>query len=123
MGGLASLEAGVIAGHERGPKALHPLTIPKTIINLAPGMLSIKYSFKGPNFGVVNACASGTSAIGEAFRMVREGRADIMVTGGTEAVVTPLSVASFNAVREPYPAATRSQRGRPDRSTWIGMVL
>lgn len=112
IGGLASLEAGVIAGHEKGPKALHPLTIPKTIINLAPGMLSIKYGFKGPNFGVVNACASGTSAIGEAFRMVREGRADIMLTGGTEAVVTPLSVASFNALR-----ALSCRNGEPERAS------
>ena len=73
---------------KKGLRAVHPLTIPKAVINLAPGMLSIKYGFKGPNFGVVNACTSGTSAIGEAFRMVREGRADVMLSGGAEAVVT-----------------------------------
>ncbi len=99
IGGLATIEIGVIGVHEKGPKGVHPLTIPKAVINLAPGMLSIKYGFKGPNFGVVNACTSGTSAIGEAFRMVREDRADVMLTGGTEAVVTILSVASFNALR------------------------
>ncbi|MGB6065064.1 MAG: beta-ketoacyl-ACP synthase II [Desulfomonilaceae bacterium] len=99
IGGLATIEIGVIGVHEKGPKGVHPLTIPKAVINLAPGMLSIKYSFKGPNFGVVNACTSGTSAIGEAFRMVRENRAEVMLTGGTEAVVTILSVASFNALR------------------------
>jgi 3-oxoacyl-[acyl-carrier-protein] synthase II len=99
MGGLATIEAGVLTGYEKGPRALHPLTILKAAINLTPGMLSIKYGFRGPNFGVVNACTSGTSAIGEAFRMVREGRADVMLSGGTEAVLTFLSVASFNALR------------------------
>jgi 3-oxoacyl-[acyl-carrier-protein] synthase II len=99
IGGLATIEAGVIGGYEKGPRAIHPLTIPKAVINLAPGMLSIKYGFKGPNFGLVNACSSGASAIGEAFRMVREGRADLMLTGGTEAVVTQLSVSAFNALR------------------------
>jgi len=99
IGGLATIEAGVRAIIEKGSRAIHPLTIPKAVINLAPGMLSIKYGFKGPNFGLVNACTSGTSAIGEAFRMVREGRADVMLTGGTEAVVTVLSIGAFNALR------------------------
>jgi 3-oxoacyl-[acyl-carrier-protein] synthase II len=99
IGGLATIETGVVAIREKGPRAIHPLTILKAAINLAPGMLAIKYGFKGPNFGIVNACTSGTSAIGEAFRMIREGRADFMLTGGTEAVITPLSIASFNALR------------------------
>ncbi|MGO9568313.1 MAG: beta-ketoacyl-ACP synthase II [Desulfomonilaceae bacterium] len=99
IGGLATIEAGVGTIREKGPRGVHPLTITKSVINLAPGMLAIKYGFKGPNFGVVNACTSGTSAIGEAFRMVREGRADVMLSGGAEAVVTMFSVASFNALR------------------------
>lgn len=99
MGGLATVEGGVIQYHTKGPKSLHPLVIPKAVINLAPGMLSIKYGFRGVNFGVVNACASGASAIGEAYRLVREGRADLVLTGGAEAVITPLSVAAFNALR------------------------
>ncbi len=112
IGGLATIEIGVIGVHEKGPKGVHPLTIPKAVINLAPGMLSIKYGFKGPNFGVVNACTSGTSAIGEAFRMVREGRADVMLTGGTEAVVTILSVAAFNALR-----ALSCRNGEPHKAS------
>jgi 3-oxoacyl-[acyl-carrier-protein] synthase II len=99
MGGLATIEAAVITYCEKGPRAIHPLTIPKCVSNLAPGMISIKYGFKGPNFGVVNACTSGTSAIGEASRIIREGRADVVLAGGAEAVVTRLSVASFNALR------------------------
>jgi 3-oxoacyl-[acyl-carrier-protein] synthase II len=99
MGGLSTIEDAVACFLEKGPRGVHPLMIPKAVINLAPGMLSIKYGFKGPNFGIVNACTSGTSAIGEAFRIVREGRADVMLTGGTEAVITELSVSAFNALR------------------------
>jgi 3-oxoacyl-[acyl-carrier-protein] synthase II len=99
MGGLATIEAGVAGYLEKGPKGCHPLLIPKAVINLASGMLSIRYGFKGPNFGVVNACTSGTSAIGEAFRLIRDNRADMVLTGGAEAVITPISVASFNALR------------------------
>jgi 3-oxoacyl-[acyl-carrier-protein] synthase II len=99
IGGLSTIEAGVGIVRDKGPRAIHPLTIPKAVINLAPGMLSIKYGFKGPNFGLVNACTSGTSAIGEAFRMVREGRVDVMFSGGTEAVLTMFALASFNALR------------------------
>jgi 3-oxoacyl-[acyl-carrier-protein] synthase II len=99
MGGLWTVEASSYGVHDKGPKSCHPLMIPKAVINLAPGMLSIKYGFKGLNCGVVNACASGTSAIGEACWALRNGRADVMLTGGAEAVVTPLSVGSFNALR------------------------
>lgn len=99
MGGLRTIEDGVDLLRDKGPKGAHPLLITKAVINLAPGMLSIKYGYKGPNFGVVNACTSGTSAIGEAFRIIRDGRTDTMITGGAEAVVTRLSVAAFNALR------------------------
>lgn len=99
MGGLDTIENAVLTYANKGPRAIHPLTIPKAVSNLAPGMISIKYGFKGPNFGIVNACTSGTSAIGEGYRLVREGRADVVVAGGAEAVVTRLSVAAFNALR------------------------
>jgi 3-oxoacyl-[acyl-carrier-protein] synthase II len=99
MGGLWTVESCAAGMTEKGLKACHPLMIPKAVINLAPGMLSIKYGFKGVNFGVVNACASGASAIGEAWWAVRLGRADVVLTGGAEAVLTPLSIGSFNALR------------------------
>jgi 3-oxoacyl-[acyl-carrier-protein] synthase II len=99
MGGLATIEKGSDILREKGPKRVAPLLIPMTVINLAPGMLSIKYGFKGPNFGVVNACTSGASAIGEAYRLIGEGRSDIAITGGTEAVITKLSIAAFNSLR------------------------
>ena len=99
MGGLETIEDGIKVLWAKGPKSVHPLMIPKVVINLVSGLLAIKYGFKGPNFGVVNACTSGTSAIGEAFSMVRDGRADMIMTGGAEAVVTSLSIAGFNALR------------------------
>lgn len=99
IGGLASIEEGYRAVELKGPKGAHPMVIPMAVINLAPGILSIRFGFKGPNFGVVNACTSGASAIGEAYRMIREGRCDVVLTGGAEAVVTTLSVAAFNALR------------------------
>jgi len=99
MGGLASIEGGCDFVRTRGPIGVPPLLVVKSVINLAPGIIAIRYGLKGPNFAVVNACTSGTSAIGEAFRIIREGRADVMITGGAEAVVTELSVAAFNALR------------------------
>ncbi len=99
MGGLSTIEKGSDILREKGPKRVSPLLIPMTVINLAPGMVSIKYGFKGPNFGVVNACTSGASAIGEAYRLILEGRSDVAITGGTEAVITKLSIAAFNSLR------------------------
>ena len=99
MGGLETIEDGIKVLWAKGPKGVHPLMIPKVVINLVSGLLAIEYGFKGPNFGVVNACTSGTSAVGEAFSIVRDGRADIIMTGGAEAVITSLSIAGFNALR------------------------
>ncbi|MBI4962579.1 MAG: beta-ketoacyl-ACP synthase II [Desulfomonile tiedjei] len=99
IGGLASIENGHNVLLKDGPRRVPPMMIPMSVINLAPGIISIKYGFKGPNFGLVNACTSGTSAIGEAYRLVREGRADLVLAGGAEAVVTPLAISAFNALR------------------------
>lgn len=99
MGGLQTLEEGAEIVRTKGPNAAPPLMLLKVISNIGPAMLSIKYGFKGPNFGVVNACTSGSTAIGEAFRLIREGRADFVMCGGTEAVITPLSIAAFSKVR------------------------
>jgi 3-oxoacyl-[acyl-carrier-protein] synthase II len=84
----------------------------KVIINVAPGLLSIRYGLKGPNFGVVNACTSGTSAIGESFRLIRDGRADLMITGGTEAVVTEMSASAFSRLR-----ALTTRNDEPERAS------
>lgn len=124
MGGLKTIEEGVRRLDEKGPRKGHPLVIPKAVINLAPGMLSMRYGFKGPNFGIANACASGASAIGEAFRMVREGRADVMVTGGVEAIITPLTVSAFMSLRALSTRNDEPQRAsRPFDKDRDGFVL
>lgn len=99
MGGLRTIEDGAETILQKGPKGAKPLLIPMAVINLSAGMLSIKFGFKGPNFGIVNACTSGSSAIGEAYRLVAERRSDVALTGGSEAVITPLSLAGFSALR------------------------
>ncbi len=112
MGGLSSIEEGMHLLLSKGPNSAPPLLITKVVINLSPGMLSIKYGLKGPNYGVVNACTSGTSAIGEAFRIIRESRADFMIAGGAEAVVTELSVAAFSKIR-----ALSTRNDDPERAS------
>ncbi len=112
MGGLATVESGVAAFVAKGPKSGHPLLIPKAVCNLASGLMAIRYGFKGPNFALVNACASGASAIGEAYRIIRDGRADVMFTGGAEAVITELSVSSFNALR-----ALSTRNSEPEKAS------
>jgi 3-oxoacyl-[acyl-carrier-protein] synthase II len=84
---------------ERGPDKVSPFFIPALIINMAAGMIAMKFGFRGVNYGVVSACASSGHAIGEAFRRVRSGEMDIMLAGGSEAPLGPLAVAGFCAAR------------------------
>ena len=79
----------------QSPKRVSPYFIPSMISDIAPGHISIKYGFKGPNYSVVSACASSNHAIGNAFKMIKYGDADIIIAGGSEAGITPLSIAGF----------------------------
>ncbi|NLZ54577.1 MAG: beta-ketoacyl-ACP synthase II [Thermoanaerobacteraceae bacterium] len=83
----------------KGFKRISPFFIPMMIVNMASGQVSIAFEFKGPNFTVVTACASGTNAIGEAFRILQRGDADIIISGGTEAPITELSLAGFSSMK------------------------
>jgi 3-oxoacyl-[acyl-carrier-protein] synthase II len=76
-----------------------PFFIPMMIGNMAPGMISIHFGAKGPNLSLATACAAGAHAVGDSFQMLRNGRVDAMITGGTEAVVSPTAVAGFNAMK------------------------
>jgi 3-oxoacyl-[acyl-carrier-protein] synthase II len=84
---------------EKGPGRVSPFFIPMMIVDMAAGQVSIQFGLKGPNFATVSACASGAHAIGEALRLIRAGDADAIVTGGTEATITPMAVAGFSSAR------------------------
>lgn len=99
IGGMETLEAQHKILLEKGPDRVSPFTVPMMIVNMAAGNVSIAFKAKGPNTTVVTACASGTNAIGEAFKTIQRGAADIMITGGTEASITPLSLAGFCAAK------------------------
>lgn len=99
IGGLSAISDMAIVLHEQGPRRVSPFFIPSALINLASGQISIKYGLKGPNHAVVTACATGAHAIGDAFRLIRHGDADIMVAGGAEAAVCRLGIAGFIACR------------------------
>lgn len=99
IGGMETLEAQHSILKEKGPGRVSPFMVPMMISNIAAGNISIALNAKGPNSTVVTACASATNAIGEAFRTISRGDADIMVTGGSEASITPLSFAGFCAMK------------------------
>ena len=99
LGGLAFLEQNSRIIDTKGPKRVSPFLIPMLIGNMAPGMISIHLGAKGPNASIATACAAGTHAVGEAYEIVRTGRADAMITGGTESVITQTCVAGFNAMK------------------------
>jgi len=99
IGGLQGIEQTSLLMAEKGPRRISPFFIPGRLINLAGGYVSIRYGFKGPNNAVVTACSTGTHAIGDAYRLVGLGDADVMVAGGTESPLCRLSVAGFSAAR------------------------
>jgi len=99
IGGMETLEEEHNKLIEKGPKRISPLFIPMMISNMAPGQISMKYGLKGPTMTVTTACASANHAIGESFRMIQRGICDMVITGGSEAAITPIAVAGFNAMK------------------------
>lgn len=96
VGGLETLAVEFAKLHERGPARISPLFIPMMISNMAAGKISMIYGAKGANYCVTTACASGTHAIGEAFRAIKYGQLDACIAGGAEAPITPIALAGFN---------------------------
>jgi beta-ketoacyl-acyl-carrier-protein synthase II len=96
VGGIETIQNGVLAMHEDGPRRISPLTIPRFMINGAAGFISIDYGFQGPSYCVVSACASGIDGIGMGWMMLRSGVADAVIAGGTEATITKIGVATFD---------------------------
>jgi 3-oxoacyl-[acyl-carrier-protein] synthase II len=99
LGGLALLEHYHKILLEKGPERVSPFFIPGMIANMAPGQIAIEFGAKGPNISIETACAASSHAVGESFRLIREGRVDAMITGGSEAVVTPLALGGFCSMR------------------------
>ncbi|MCU0793117.1 MAG: beta-ketoacyl-ACP synthase II [Opitutaceae bacterium] len=99
IGGMLTYETQCRKLHEQGPRKVSPFTIPALIGNICSGIIAIELGARGPNFGVVSACATGTHAIGESMHMIRRGDADVMIAGGTEAAITPFAYSTFCAMR------------------------
>jgi len=99
MGGLPAIEHYHKVYLEKGYRRITPFFIPMLIINLASGQVSIKFGAKGPNSAVATACATGSHAIGDAFRIIQRGDADAMIAGGTESCITPMAVGGFAVMK------------------------
>jgi 3-oxoacyl-[acyl-carrier-protein] synthase II len=99
IGGLPAIEKWHDVLKEKGPDRVTPFFIPMVIINLASGQASIVLGAKGPNSSAVTACATGNNCIGDAFKIIERGDADVMVAGGTESVISPLCIAGFSAMK------------------------
>ncbi len=99
MGGLPAIEHYHRVLLEKGPRRITPFFIPMLIINLAAGQISIKFGAKGPNSAPATACATGSHAIGDAFKVIQRGDADAMIAGGTESCITPTGIGGFNAMK------------------------
>ena len=95
IGGLETMENQTKTLVTQGPNRISPFLVPMMIVNMAAGQISIAVGAKGINTTVVTACASATNAIGEAFNAIRYGKADVVITGGTEAPITPSGLSWF----------------------------
>jgi len=112
IGGISTLEDQHDVIRDRGPNRVSPFFIPMFIPDIAAGLISIRFGAKGPNYATVSACASSAHAIGNAMRYIQYGDADIMITGGTEATITPLCIAGFASMR-----AMSTRNGEPEKAS------
>ncbi len=99
IGGMHTFETQLRILYDRGPRKVSPFTIPSLIGNMCSGLVAIELGARGPNFGMVSACATGTHSLGEAAHAIRRGDADVMVAGGSEAAITPFAYASFCSMK------------------------
>ena len=99
IGGMKTIQEQSRRLFEMGPRKVSPFMIPSLIANIASGVVAIEFGARGPNYGIVSACASGTHSIGEAFNMLRDGDADAMLAGGSEAAITELGYAGFCSMK------------------------
>lgn len=112
VGGIQTIEEGVILMGQRGPDRLSPFTVPKLMANAVSGDLSIRYGLQGPSGSHTTACASSGHSIGDAFRIMQRGEADVMLAGGSEGAVSPLCLGAFMVMR-----ALSTRNGEPERAS------
>ncbi len=112
IGGISTIEEQHMRLINGGPGRISPFFVPMMISNIASGQVSMRFGAKGPNYSTVSACASGSHAIGDAFRWIRYGDADIMIAGGSEAAITPMSVGGFCSMK-----ALSTRNDEPERAS------
>lgn len=112
MGGVGQVEHYTRILEEKGYRRVTPFFIPMIIPNMAAGQIAILYGARGPNMAVCTACAAGNHAIGEAFRIIQDGKAKVMIAGGTEALITPLTVAGFSVMK-----ALSTRNNEPEKAS------
>jgi 3-oxoacyl-[acyl-carrier-protein] synthase II len=124
IGGLHEIEAQVGRLLEKGPDKVSAFTIPKLMLNAASGQMSIEFGLRGPNYAVATACASATNAMGDALKAIQYDDADVMITGGSEAAITPMGVSGFANMRALSERNDEPQRAsRPFDRERDGFVL
>jgi 3-oxoacyl-[acyl-carrier-protein] synthase II len=112
IGGLPGIEKGYHSYLKGGPRKVSPFFVPSNIINMIAGNLSIQYGIKGPNYGIVTACSTGTHNIGDAARMIERGDVDVMIAGGAEMATSPTSLGGFASAR-----ALSTRNDDPERAS------
>ena len=124
IGGIQTHEEQSLTLAEKGPKRISPFYVPMMICDMAAGMISMKLGAKGPNYATVSACASSAHAVGESARKIQYGEAEVMITGGSEASITPISVAGFSAAKALSKRNDEPQRAsRPFDAERDGFVM
>jgi 3-oxoacyl-[acyl-carrier-protein] synthase II len=112
IGGLKTLEDQHTILMNKGPARVSPFMVPMMIVNMASGLISMEYDLQGPNFAIVSACATAAHSIGEAWRMIRTGEAELFLAGGSEAVVCPLGISGFCSMK-----AMSTRNNEPERAS------
>ena len=123
IGGLTTIQEQIIKMHDKGPKRVSPMFVPMSIANMAAGNISIHFNAQNICTSIVTACATGTNAIGEAFRQVKEGRAKVMIAGGSEASVNEIGIAGFAALTALSQATDPFKASLPFDKARQGFVL
>lgn len=123
IGGIETIENDVVRAHEKGFDKISPYFIPMVISNMAAGQVAIRYNLQGLCSCVVTACASGTNAIGDAFRHIRDGYGDIMLAGGAEATITPMCIGGFTSMKALCTSADPDRASIPFDRERSGFVM